>query len=354
MVHDPHQGTLSVTVPLTHPSFVLLDPADQERRVQSWGKVLAACCRSGRIARIQVLERTLPDAGSGLADWWHEHGHDDGSDTARIYAELIDRAGPASERHATTITLALDMRAASRAIRAAGRGIKGAAIVLGQELATLTTALRAADLHPGPALTAQDLALVLRTAYDPAASTNLEHHRSTGRDLAHAGPVAVTETWTGLHTDTAFHQVAWVSQWPQSEVFPGFLAPVLLSTGIRRAFSLTAIPVRADLAARDLRRRKTEHIANRAQRAKIGQIEDATHTAELTDVLKQENEITSGHGLVRYTGLIAVSAPSPEELTAATAAITQAATQAACEIRVLAGQQAQGFAAAALPLARPV
>ena len=56
----------------------------------------------------------------------------------------------------------------------------------------------------------------------------------------------------------------------------------------------------------------------------------------------------------RYTGLIAVSAPNPDELEAAVSKIEQAAIQASCETRRLVGQQAQAFTAAALPLARTV
>lgn len=54
MVHDPHQQTLTVVCEVTHPAFVLLDPGEQERRVTSWGRVLATVCRSGRIATLQV------------------------------------------------------------------------------------------------------------------------------------------------------------------------------------------------------------------------------------------------------------------------------------------------------------
>jgi len=110
--------------------------------------------------------------------------------------------------------------------------------------------------------------------------------------------------------------------------------------------------MRADQAARDIRRKKTEHIADQAQRAKIGQIEDAAQTAEYHDVLQQEADLASGHGICRYTGLIAISAPSEDELQAAVAAIEQAAVQASCETRLLVGQQAQAFAVAALPLCR--
>ena len=150
MIHDPHQNTLTVVCEITHPAFVLLNPAEQERRVTAWGRVLATVCRSGRIATLQILERTLPDSGTGLAEWWTTHGQpEDTSWAATTYAELIDRAGPAGERHATTLSVSLDMRNAARQIRTAGGGIRGAAAVLRQEMNTLTAALRSAVSPPG-------------------------------------------------------------------------------------------------------------------------------------------------------------------------------------------------------------
>ena len=354
MVHDPTANTLTAIVSVSHPAFVLLDPGEQERRVSSWGRVLATVCRSGRISMVQILERTLPDSGTGLAEWWAAHGSTDNSWASTTYAELIERAGPAGERHATTLSLSLDMRAASRQIRTAGGGIRGAAAVLRQEMSTLVAALRSADLAPSGWLTCGEIAVILRSAYDPAIAATLERHGELGQSLATAGPVAVNESWSRLRTDSAFHAVLWISEWPRSMVYPGFLAPVLLSTGIQRSFSLLCTPMRSDQAARDIRKKKTEYISDAAQRQRIGQIEDASQTAEYHDVLQQEADLTAGHGILRYTGLIALSARTIADLDSAVAAIEQAAIQASCETRLLVGQQAQAFTAAALPLCRVV
>ena len=355
MIHDPHQSTLTVVCEVSHPAFVLLDPAEQNRRVTSWGRVLATVCRSGRIATLQVLERTLPESGTGLAEWWAAHGSPDhDSWAATTYAELIDRAGPAGERHATTISLSLDMQAAARQIKTAGGGLRGAAAVLRQEMGTLTTALRSADLSCDGWLTPGQIAVILRSAYDPAVAATLERHGEIGQSLATAGPVAVNESWTHLRTDTGYHAVLWVSEWPRSQVYPGFLAPLVLSTGIGRALSLIYTPMRTDQAARDIRKKKVEHISDAAQRRKIGQIEDAAQSAEFDDVLQQEADLTAGHGVLRVSGLIAVSAANSEDLDAAVAAIEQSAIQASCETRRLVGQQAAAFTAAALPLCRGV
>ena len=354
MIHDPHRATLTAIVGVSHPAFILLDPNEQERRVVGWGRVLATACRSGRLASLQVMERTLPDSGKGLAEWWSRHGRQDTGWTSSTYAELIERAGPAGERHASTISLALDMKTARRAIRAAGGGNRGAASVLRQEMATLLAALRSADLTPSVWLEPGDLALILRSAYDPAVASALERHGELGRDLASAGPVAVTESWGSVRSDSAHHCVLWVSEWPRSLVFPGFLAPVLLSSGLRRTFSLLYTPIRADQAAREIRKKKTEYISDAAQRQRIGQIEDAQQAAEYQDVLQQEADLTAGHGILRATGLIAVSGSDQDELERAVSALEQAAIQASCETRRLWGQQAQAFAAAALPLCRPL
>jgi len=245
------------------------------------------------------------------------------------------------------------MKAAGRTIRAAGGGLRGAAAVLRQQMHSLTTALQAADLAPVTWLGPGELAVMLRGAYDPQVASTLERD-ATGAELATAGPVAVTETWNQLRSDSGYHAVLWICEWPRSQVYPGFLAPVLLSSGVRRAFTLICDPVRADVAARDIRRKKTEYISDAAQRTRIGQIEDAQQTAEYQDVLQQEADLTAGHGILRYTGLLAISAATPHELDAAVAEIEQAAIQASCETRRLVGQQAQAFVAAALPLCRGI
>lgn len=246
------------------------------------------------------------------------------------------------------------MRNAARQIRTAGGGIRGAAAVLRQEMNTLTAALRSADLTPSGWLAPGQIAVILRSAYDPAIAATLERHGQIGQDLATADPVAVNETWARIRTDSAHHAVLWINEWPRSMVHPGFLSPILLSSGIQRSFSPICTSMRSDQAARDIRKKKVEHISDQAQRAKIGQIEDASQTAEYHDVLQQEADLTADHGILRYTGLITITATTIEDLDAHIAALEQAAIQANCETRLLAGQQAQAFTAAALPLCRQV
>src|SRR3546814_20644253 len=147
------------------------------------------------------MERTLPDPCKWLAGCWHQHCSGDVTFTATTYAELMDRAGPAGERPASTISLSLNLKAASRAIRAAGGGNRGAAAVLRQEMSTIIAALRSADLAPSDWLDPGELAVILRGAYDPDVGAALERHGDVGRDRASAGPVAVPDSWSMLRSE---------------------------------------------------------------------------------------------------------------------------------------------------------
>jgi hypothetical protein len=350
MIHDPHRRTLTATCLVEHPSFVLLGADDQNRRVIGWGRALASLARTGHTAAVQVLETTLPDHGSAVLDWWTGHGRHDQSWATRTYAEFVAAAAPSSARHRTTITLSLDLRRAARAISRAGAGLAGAAAVLRADMTVLEAALRAADLVPRRWLAETELAQTLRSAYDPAGASATEISR-VGKDLAAAGPVGVREHWSWFESDSAACAVLWISEWPRSQAYPNFLAPLVL-TGVRKSVALIARPVPAEQARRDIRRQKVEYITDAEQKARIGQVADYTDAAEYQDLLAREQDLAVGHADLRFTGLIAVTAADKDALDAAVAAIEQAAIQGECETRLLVGQQAQAFAAAALPLAR--
>ena len=351
MVHDPHRQSLSVTVAVTHPAYVLLSAADQQSRVTAWGRLLTSLSRSGYCAAIQVLESTVPDPGTGVAGWYERRGTHDGAWADVNYAELLRQSSHGSSAHRSTITISLDMRRAAKSIREAGRGTKGAAAVLRSQMEALEYSLRAADLHTERWLDAAGLAVIVRQAYDPAATLR---EGSPGANLDHAGPVALSEHWSYLRHDSGFSTVLWISEWPRQDVAPNFLHSVVFAPGVRRSLSLVAHPLGAQEALRRIRKEKTEAITDSAQRAKIGQIPDLSEHQQYEDVLSREQALIAGHGDMEFSGFLTVTAEGRDELSAAVAQIEQAASQASCETRVLYGRQAQGFVVAALPLARSV
>ena len=137
MVHDPHRQTLSGVLAVEHPAYVLLSPDQQAQRVSAWGRTLASLAQSGTCAAVQVLEATVPDPGTGVAGWYDHHGTHDGGWADGEYRELLAQSTTGSSMHRTTVTIALDMKRAGKAIRDAGRGMKGAAAVLSADMVAI-------------------------------------------------------------------------------------------------------------------------------------------------------------------------------------------------------------------------
>ena len=352
MVHDPHAAWLSAVLRVEHPAFVMLAAGEQNARADGWGRVLAGLCQSGRIVRAQVLEQAFPDSGQGVKAWWRTHGVHDDSAAARSYAELVDTAGPTSERHTTLLTITLDEKRARRTIRAEGAGRRGAAAVLRQEMATLTEAVHAADLTPAGWLTADELATLIRGAFDPPASGSVDES-SIGRVLPSAGPMGIVEEWDHLRADGSFHAALLVTEWPRSAVPVDFLHNLLVRlSGVQRSVSVIYQPRPAAVALREIRKDRVGYITDQAQREKLHQLTDFATSQEWADVEQRELDLVSGHGDLGFAGLIAVTAPTVDALQAALATTRQAALQSGCETRLLYGQQSQAFIAAALPFTR--
>ena len=353
MVHDVAASTLTSVVKVRHPAYVLLSPDEQARRVRGWGRVLAALAPSN-CARLQVLEISLPDSGQGIRGWWQEHGqHGEVEWAGREYETLLEGAAPSASTHRTLIAISLDLKKASRTIRQSGRGLTGAAAVLRQEMTSLETSLRAADLLPDGWLDAEALAGLIRMAYDPQAQPQVERG-VIAKTLEGSGPVAVNEHWDHLRHDSGHSAVLWISEWPRVEAPTFFLHSIVFQPGIRKTLSIIATPLSTTQAMRAIRKAKVEYLTDAAQKAKIGAVADMADGQELVDVLERERALVGGHADIRFTGLISVTAGSRDELEGAVAQVERAAIQGGCETRRLAGQQAQAFLAAALPLARQV
>jgi hypothetical protein len=356
-VHNPHASTLTAVVRVSSRAYALLDSHTQAANVTGWGRALAALARTGHVARVQVLERTVPDCGDALRRYWEEHGQPDAPLAGTMYNELIERAGPAAAPHEAYVAVSLSCKAAKRLINRAGGGLSGAFSVLTQLTSTFDQAARTAGLNPTGWLSATEIAAVVRTAYDPAALSALTRWSSSGRpqaDPAAAGPVVVVERSDHLATDSAVHSTYWVENWPRTETNAGFLHQLLFAAGVRRTLSLSFEPKALDAAMRDVQRKKSSVIADAAERARRGQVDSEADSIEYGDIKQREHQLIAGHADVALTGLLTVSADSEDELRSACAVVETAAVAAQLDLRLLTWQQAESFAAAAMPLALAV
>jgi hypothetical protein len=347
MIHDPHRRTLSAVLLVSHPAYVLLSPEDQEQRVASWSRVLAGLAATDSCAGLQILESTFPDPGHSVRDWYEQHGLQDDSWADRQYRGLLADRGLSTQQHRTLLVLSLDMRRAARAIRESGRGVKGAANVLHNDMDTFDTSIRAAGLFREGWLEPEDLAVAFRQAYDPLADVN-----RAAVSLRSAGPVALEEHWDHLRHDSGYSCVLWINEWPRTEVAPHFLHSLVFARQVRKSISILAKPLPTGDALRAIQKEKVEYLTDAHQNDKLGKITDFASQQEYADVLARERALVAGHADLRFAGFIAVTAPTHDELIDAVAQVERAATHCACETRVAFGRQAQAFLCAALPLGR--
>ncbi|GAB3934180.1 hypothetical protein GCM10029976_042760 [Kribbella albertanoniae] len=346
IVHDPRRRRLIAVAKIEGPAHLLQNSDEQERRVTAYGQLIAGLCQSNRIARAQILERTLPDPGDELTAWAKRRNVDPATPAGAIYTDLLQQAAPAAARHETLFSFAISLDAVSREVRKHGGGIVGATAVLESEARAFQTSLAAAGVA-GCWLNAKELAVSLRVAFDPAATRTIPS--SAGMEASDAGPLAVDESWDQLRTDSSFHRVYVVTEWPRVRAAPSFLGPLLLRPGIRRTFSLVLQPIPMARALRDARRHQVERVTDRATRARIGQMETEEDRQLDADVAQRERDLAAGHGDVRWLGLVVVSGDTEEALNDACMEIEIAATQSFLDVRRLVGQQLEGFMAAALP-----
>ncbi|MGW0137537.1 SCO6880 family protein [Streptomyces calvus] len=354
-VHDPHRQTLTSVARVSSRAFALLDPATQNHNVNGWGRTLAGIARTGHVATVQVLERTVPDSGDTLARHWAQHGRPEAPVAGQVYSELVASAGPAAAPHETYLAISLDLKAAKRLISQAGGGLPGAFTVMQQTTASIAQAARNAGLTVTGWLSAQEVAAVVRTAYDPKALAALQQWSDSGRaeaDPAAAGPVVQVEEYDRIATDTARHATYWVENWPRTEMGAGFLHGLMFTAGVRRSLSLIYVPQGLESALRDVQRKKAAIIADASERARRGQVDNEEDSVEYADVKQRERQLIAGHADVALTGLVTVSADTDALLDAACAQIETAAVTAGVDLRRLFFQQPDAFTLAALPLAR--
>src|SRR5699024_634475 len=90
-IHDPHTRHLTVTLRVNHGGTVLLDATRQIELDHGFGKLLDGIARfDENIARIQIIERTLP-SGGGLLTNYHANKFGPLIDThlAKVYETLV-------------------------------------------------------------------------------------------------------------------------------------------------------------------------------------------------------------------------------------------------------------------------
>lgn len=358
IIKDRGSGTFTGALAVRGRSFALLDHPEKERRLAQWGGILSDLAREGSIvARVQWVERALPDPGDEIGSHLKTNlAVPLDSPIARSYLEVIDEAGPSSQKHESFVVLQITAARCGRAIRAAGGGDDGACTILARELSSLSSRLLGCEVKVQGALTPRLYAQALRDGFDPSSRDLLArvaaHDQArTGTSSDNARPLASDVMWSSYRCDATWHRSYWIAEWPRLDVEADFLAPLLLRTERVRTVAVTMEPISPLKAVRSIEAARTSAAADEELRHRAGFATTLRRVREQDSLADHERDLSRGHALYRFAGFITVSAGEPEELDAACAEIEEAAARALLDLRSLDGQQDAAFTYT-LPLGR--
>jgi hypothetical protein len=362
---DPQGKEATVVLRCTTRSFALLDDDDKAWAAQAWSRVQAGLAQRSDIARIAVQDYTVPYPSSALQDFYdhtivQNGGHPSGNSWGELaYQDLIAAAGSAMS-HDVLLSVVVDMAKSKRRIKESGGGVAGLERVLRLEVQAITTSLATHGVRVDEWLSESRLLEVFRVSFDPATvsrgsaknDSESQGDQRIGKRRLSSSPMAVEEHWTYLRTDSGFHQTFWVAEWPRQKVYPGFLHPLVYVGDFRHTVTQVIRAVPTVEALRDIRSAQEAHETRRRINARFDRPTTREQRAEEEEVAQREEEIVAGHGDVRPTAFVTITAASLEDLARHRHELESAAAGAFVELRLLAGQQWAAFIAGGLPLGR--
>lgn len=352
ILHDRAAGTYTAAMAVRAGAFGLLDGAEQERKLDAWGSVLASMARDGSpVRRLQWIEQTLPAQGDQQAAYFQ--GERDlavplDSGLVASYIELVESAAPVTQEHEILLALQIEERRAARELRRMGGGVDAACELLLREAENLAERLSLAEVTVFGLLRPRRYAAAIRDSFDPygrqsRARAGLGDGDREGSDPALMGPVADEATWSEYHSDSAFHATFWISAWPRTDVGPAFLTPLLMQTTALRTVSVCIEPVPHLTAIRKAEAARTAEVAEEMQRERQGFLTSAVTRRRQQATARREEELADGHAEMRFSGYVRVSGRSRSELERTATEVEHAAALSRLELQRLYGEQEAGF-----------
>ena len=153
--------------------------------------------RTGVIARLQVLERTVPDSGDRLRRDWQRRGIHDGSLQAANYEQLLAAVDGSTMAHECFV--AVSRRRPRRLGRRSGRPAAATPApppCCVREVDKIADGLQAAGVRVEGWCPPRLLGEIIRTAYDPAARRLVHRRGGAASDRAAAETRAWRRGWT--------------------------------------------------------------------------------------------------------------------------------------------------------------
>lgn len=354
----------------TSRAFALESKDRQVARTQAYDEALSAMGRVEGLALIGMSDQTRMLSSRNISEYYDKRisksadrevdgeivksaGADIDPFLDAAYREMTESAALQSV-HEQWMTLAFSESRLRTEIDENGKGIPGFVDTVSMRLESLGEVLREAGVSIDFWHDSRTFAALIRSAYDPESTLEVSERSGNFRGVepSVAGPMAVEIEWNHLLSDSTFHRVYWVSEWPRKKAKMGFLETLVFAGDFPHTVTQILRPNATDKAMKKIESRKTDHGTTSRFREKSGRADSFAHNAELEDIELVEEEISEGHGSFDLTGIIVVSGETKAELERNCSRMRAAAASKRIELSVAYGQQDSAFSAGALPLAK--
>nr|MBA3489070.1 hypothetical protein [Longispora sp. (in: high G+C Gram-positive bacteria)] len=317
VVYPGSPRTFAVTLRCDNSGTDLVDPETVDMWVANTGAWLQALGAEPDLLQAQVTTETTPDPGTALARTVNAQIHPDAPALAKeVLTEIVDTYPQAAASSDTRVTLVF---AAPRPRRPRTGG--PARRVSDEEmcqriagrLAGLAQRLRGTGAGEVMPLSAADLAMVCRAAYDPAAASDLSRVRTSAAvSWADCGPVTAEEHWDYYRHDSGVSV-----SWGLAAVPRGVLHSTVLPRMM--AADLGVLRKRVTITYRPLSPAQTAHAVDtdvRDSQFRLGQRARPTarDMAAVAAAKATAIEEASGAGLVRFSLLFTATVGCVDDL----------------------------------------
>lgn len=330
---------------------------ERQQHIAGLMSVASGWTRRRQIARIEFLERCRP--GSVVRQQRDFEALNVSGELADSYMQALRLAADASVSHPQAICITIDTNSAAgaEAVKQNGGGKIGVLRACEMEMQASSEALYHAGFTRVEWMSPREWAAWGRTLVDPLFEPSVdvrEGSELSGVAPELAAPMSLDEHKDIVETDSAFHRVYWVADWPRLETYPGFMGELAMAETyqglpVRHTLRLVMVPVPLEQALGRIRKARNTWRQNADLKARQGKQMSIADTADWENLDARERELISGQGELRFTGFVVVSALTEELLHQYCASMEVAAAAAGVELLRLTYQQGAALVSAAYP-----
>lgn len=323
-------GTLSAVVPLEPVGLSFVSDSQIRQWVHAWGRWLTQLGYLPGVRHMVVTVHTGPSPPGDQVYATHESADSLAADVMRqLEAEEVAQGSRTSR---TVITIATAVANESELDQATNR--------LLELIAGMDSSVAACGVAVLPAMSAEDLIVWVRCAFEPGAAAS----GATGT-WTDARPTATEEFWDRYQHDSVVSAAFTWDETPAESAPPEVLVRLLGPSDYRKRVSLVFEPIPAHEAAREVDRQAEAAVFRSQYRRRLGRDETARDRMDLEKARQTATEQAAGAGLVDVGLYAVVTADTEAELSRCASDLINRAGESRIRLRRNYGAQAATFAA---------